>query len=1046
MGTKFHAFAKWFVPQKNKVHIAVFILSIFMIPGALTALQPIDMESYEMESPELTAQTIINDEFSNSEIILGFVISARDPAYVPAQSEWVPVPPMSDGAPDYSSLPDVGEMVESGVPWQGISAPKGGIVNLTVLQEIDAKKQIVNEHVLAPALKPLVNDVTGHQYNGVMTLSDIFRGFMNGTSILTQPGLSSLGIPTPAPTNWSDCGVLECLEFDDQNVTQDHIDLAAVRMANAPENNFLRWLSLDRGFYPDINSLQTGSIGGELQLDGSWLNGINGSGRWSASSTWFLVQYDSAKLEEMGWEVIWKDAHQEKALNFSDDGFIVGGYRLDDGKLVVHPPRYDQAVCQELQDESGGCSSEWSYMDLEGKLRSNDRTTITLLVGQGVNVEVNRELQSSAGLIVLMGFVIVGLLYVSLRRWTDVGIVIVALGAALLWMQGMIGHVANFSSFFGFSIIARSQFSNLLPILVLALGIDDSLHALHRYKEERKNGADTTAATEVTITRVGRAIMLTSLTTMAAFAANLFSDVAALRSFGVEAALGILSAFLLTGLWVPLIRLSVDEWMVKRNKDITEKQMTHLVSEDLLRKITTTSGKAKPSLIVALIAALITIPAAVGMAQLEGDFRVEDFLDESSDFARGVAIVTERFADEGEPAYLLIEGDVLDPEVYAAIDIFRTEMGVLPDGVADKITKLPNGDIDILALDEMVFAAQGSLALDPTPFEAAGWNSTMEGHGMNCSDDGAGPLLDLTDRDCLSYFYGFLVLNGVPGTGPIPDIPPSIVELYIKPEVELDPLKPWLDVNGQPAEYDRMLIRFGMTSPEDFPGMGEGLEELWRDLEVFTNLSSGTIAEAGEQTDDKPLNWVMITGRPVTRYVASDAMQNEMQSSLILGSLFVFITLSIGFKSFKQASITLIPILLVVVWLYGLMYAAGSSLNIVTVTIATISLGVGIDYCIHVTERYRESREKGESHNEALVAVGGACSLALIGSAASDIAGFSVIALSPMGLFSNFGIYSAAMIALSLIASLVLTTAALGILALMLRENSAPIGIHLESE
>ena len=112
------------------------------------------------------------------------------------------------------------------------------------------------------------------------------------------------------------------------------------------------------------------------------------------------------------------------------------------------------------------------------------------------------------------------------------------IGAALLWMQGMIGHVANLSSWLGITIIARSQFSNLLPILVLALGIDDSLHALHRYKEERKNGATTTEATEVTLTRVGRAIMLTSITTMAAFAANLFSDVAALRSFGVEAALG----------------------------------------------------------------------------------------------------------------------------------------------------------------------------------------------------------------------------------------------------------------------------------------------------------------------------------------------------------------------------------------------------------------------------------------------------------------------------------------------------------------------------
>jgi predicted RND superfamily exporter protein len=111
------------------------------------------------------------------------------------------------------------------------------------------------------------------------------------------------------------------------------------------------------------------------------------------------------------------------------------------------------------------------------------------------------------------------------------------------------------------------------------------------------------------------------------------------------------------------------------------------------------------------------------------------------------------------------------------------------------------------------------------------------------------------------------------------------------------------------------------------------------------------------------------------------------------------------------------------------MYMAGSSLNIVTVTIATISLGVGIDYCIHVTERYREGRESGETHKEALIGIGGACGLALVGSAASDIAGFSVIALSPMGLFSNFGIFSAAMIGFSLVASLVLTTAALGLVA-----------------
>ena len=254
------------------------------------------------------------------------------------------------------------------------------------------------------------------------------------------------------------------------------------------------------------------------------------------------------------------------------------------------------------------------------------------------------------------------------------------------------------------------------------------------------------------------------------------------------------------------------------------------------------------------------------------------------------------------------------------------------------------------------------------------------------------------------------------------------MDLYIAPSEEPDPSRVWLSMDGEPITYDLMIIRFGITSPEDFPSMGPGMEEMKRDLSPLLNLSSGTWEESGDSEEDKPLTWVMLTGKPITRFIASDKMQSEMQSSLFLGSLFVLITLSIGFRSVKQAAISLAPILLVVVWLYGLIFALGYSLNIVTVTIATISLGVGIDYCIHVTERYREGREKGENHRQALHGVGGACALALVGSAVSDIAGFSIIATSSMGLFNTFGLFSAMMIMLSLIASMVITTAALGLI------------------
>ena len=98
MSRRYDRIAAWLMPRKRGAHVAVLLLTLLMIPGAMTALQPIDMESYEMESPELTAQTIVNEEFPNAEIILGFLVSVRDPTLVPDEMDWQPVPRMADGS------------------------------------------------------------------------------------------------------------------------------------------------------------------------------------------------------------------------------------------------------------------------------------------------------------------------------------------------------------------------------------------------------------------------------------------------------------------------------------------------------------------------------------------------------------------------------------------------------------------------------------------------------------------------------------------------------------------------------------------------------------------------------------------------------------------------------------------------------------------------------------------------------------------------------------------------------------------------------------
>ena len=148
MGSRFSKVADMLVAHRKRVHIAVFILTLLMIPGVLTALQPIDMESYEMESPELSAQITIDDEFPTSEIILGFVVVVRDPSEVEPLEDWSPVPTIDGGTPDYSSIPPITDIIEPGEAWKGVSEPDGGILNITILKEIDAKAKLVLEHPL----------------------------------------------------------------------------------------------------------------------------------------------------------------------------------------------------------------------------------------------------------------------------------------------------------------------------------------------------------------------------------------------------------------------------------------------------------------------------------------------------------------------------------------------------------------------------------------------------------------------------------------------------------------------------------------------------------------------------------------------------------------------------------------------------------------------------------------------------------------------------------------------------------------------------------
>jgi len=800
-----------------------------------------------------------------------------------------------------------------------------------------------------------------------------------------------------------------------------------------------------------------------------------------------IVNFDRDKMQKNGWTFTWKNASSEF------------GYEWDGLDLKTDPVRNSVEVCREREDLGQPlCSVEWLYLSLEEDLRENDETIVSLMFAESINVEINRELISSAFLIVLMGFSILILLWASLRRVSDVGIVATSLLLSLVWMYGLIGWAIILGKWSGNEIIFRSQFSNLLPILILALEIDDSLHSLHRYKEERRSGANSEQAVRKSISKVGLAIMLTSVTTIVAFMANMTSSIAALRSFGIEAGIGVFCAFFLTGLWVPLARLDVDLWLESRGRLGEEpKDIIHMIPSSWLSFVSSQSARFAP--VVVIVSIIITALATPIMLSLEGDFQVEDFVDADSDLAVGVGLINERFSDEGEPAYILIEGNISNPLVLDAIDELRRNMNSHGPEDPDQISRMPNGEVELIGIDLMLWYTRGAMAWNQTPFEQAGWDFDSDDGGVGCKtlqvpnrDMDFISVPSIEDSKCLSFLYGFMLTRGVPASGGYPALSTSIVGEFIQVEGEIDFQRPWLTTSGEEPRFPRTSLRFGISSPEQFALVEPALAQLEQDLSPIQNLSATPNRERGDlqsafEDPENPVTWAIPTGEPVIRFVAADSMQDDLQDTLLLGLVFCITALWWGFREdspvstrvrdvrrqplqvlpriainmalmsvisyflagvnyaiifsvlailfsilwgtrpLMLATITTAPIFLMIVWLYAIVGIAGYGLNMVTVSIAAISLGVGIDYVIHIIERFREEKEKGMSTMKSIEAVGGASGIALFGSAMSDITGFAIINQSEMGFFSTFGLFCAIMIGLSLIASLVLAPAALGL-------------------
>ncbi len=212
------------------------------------------------------------------------------------------------------------------------------------------------------------------------------------------------------------------------------------------------------------------------------------------------------------------------------------------------------------------------------------------------------------------------------------------------------------------------------------------------------------------------------------------------------------------------------------------------------------------------------------------------------------------------------------------------------------------------------------------------------------------------------------------------------------------------DENGA---YTSSVIRVYLGPSMNYELDNDGLEFMRKEL-------SENIPSIFSNDDQEDQYKISITGGHVLTSITVNEIQSTQISSTLLSVVLAAIVLTIIYRNLEMGLIATLPTILATIWILATMWQAGITLNVLTVMVTALTVGLGIDYAIHIVERYREERAH-KSERQALESTIKLTGSAILISGLTTVCGFAVLFLSPMPLVRNFGIITAATIVYSVI-------------------------------
>ncbi|UYP01393.1 MMPL family transporter [Oceanotoga sp. DSM 15011] len=665
---------------------------------------------------------------------------------------------------------------------------------------------------------------------------------------------------------------------------------------------------------------------------------------------------------------------------------------------------------------------------------------------------------------------IISVLYFMFRSFTGIFIPIITVLISVVWVMGTM--VLSFNTL--------TSITLMVPTILIGIGVDYSIHFFNRYNEDISKGFNVESSIKETYKSILKPIFLTTITTIIGVLSLVTAGIKPISQLAIMASVGITYAFMISLIFGPALIFLIRP---QKKKILNEKG-----HNEFLKKYTKLVLKNKKLIILSIII-LIAI-FTIQIPKLEAKMDLELYLPKNSDSIKGSDYIENNFGGNNYIT-LYLKGDKenmyqdfyynrvmrnikeyiqkfekvdssrgfsdlvsnwmksydgieyipADNSAMSQIFLFLKgsdslrQIAILDSSESIMEFKMGTSDVDLvynLSQKAQNFMKDNIIySYDVIPFNKEDYRSiegfenelkffVLSRHG-NYEKIILNTLLDAKDKDVLEILKSLNqedMLNRFN----------EFLESYDENKVNMNTFISMIEKNDDYIQNYLYQSEKELKAKYVYEKLLQNKEKInieEKDLKELSFYVNDILVPISGDTNKLDIN---LTGNSIVTANLNKIMIDSQLLSLFIALILVTIAFMIIMKSFIFGLIAMIPLGITLIMNFGFIKFVGFYLNAATITIASIVIGLGIDYIIHYLSRFSEEYIKTHDKYKSIINASSTTGNAIFSAALTTIFGFLPLSFAKVGFMAQFGAITAFNIFIAFIMTLTIFPIILNIL------------------